>query len=64
MQNKGAVRFFAIALTIVCVYQLSFTIVTQRVERDANIRCGLTGQGFGRAPHSNRSARINNSRND
>jgi SecD/SecF fusion protein len=37
MQNKGAVRGFAIALAIVCVYQLSFTIVTQKVEKDARI---------------------------
>jgi SecD/SecF fusion protein len=35
MQNKGAVRVFAIALAIVCVYQLSFTFVAQKVERDA-----------------------------
>ncbi len=35
MQNKGAIRVFAIALAIVCVYQLSFTFVTRKVERDA-----------------------------
>ncbi|MEE9461845.1 MAG: protein translocase subunit SecD, partial [Bacteroidales bacterium] len=35
MQNKGAVRGFAIALAIVCVYQLSFTFVSRKVERDA-----------------------------
>jgi SecD/SecF fusion protein len=35
MQNKGAVRFFAIALAIVCIYQLSFTFVTRKVEKDA-----------------------------
>jgi len=35
MQNKGAIRFFAIALAVVCVYQLSFTFVAQKVERDA-----------------------------
>src|SRR5215510_1302203 len=27
MQSKGAIRFLAIALAIVCLYQLSFTIV-------------------------------------
>jgi len=35
MQNKGAIRFLAIALAIVCLYQLSFTIVTSKVESDA-----------------------------
>ncbi len=40
MQNKGAVRVFAIALAIVCVYQLSFTFVTQKVEKDASRYAG------------------------
>ncbi len=35
MQNKGAIRLIAIALTLVCLYQLSFTWVTKKVERDA-----------------------------
>ena len=35
MQNKGAIRFFAIALAIVCVFQLSFTLITYRVEKKA-----------------------------
>ncbi|MBL7925953.1 MAG: protein translocase subunit SecDF [Bacteroidia bacterium] len=35
MQNKGAVRLFAILLAIVCVYQLSFTIFTKSVENSA-----------------------------
>ena len=35
MQNKGAVRLFAIALAVVCVYQLSFTFVSNKVENDA-----------------------------
>jgi SecD/SecF fusion protein len=35
MQNKGAIRFFAIALTLVCLYQLSFTWITKKVENDA-----------------------------
>ena len=29
MQSKGAVRFLAIALAIVCLYQLSFTLVAR-----------------------------------
>jgi SecD/SecF fusion protein len=35
MQNKGAIRFFAIALAVVCIYQLSFTWVTMRIRKDA-----------------------------
>jgi len=35
MQNKGAIRLFAIALAIVCVYQLSFTFVSRKVQNDA-----------------------------
>lgn len=35
MQNKGAIRFFAIALAVVCIFQLSFTWVTYRVEQNA-----------------------------
>lgn len=35
MQNRGAIRLIAIALTLVCIYQLSFTFVTNRVERKA-----------------------------
>lgn len=35
MQNKGAIRFFAIVLALVVVYQLSFTFFATKVERDA-----------------------------
>jgi SecD/SecF fusion protein len=35
MQNKGAIRLFAIMLALVCVYQLSFTFVAGRVEKKA-----------------------------
>ncbi len=35
MQGKGVVKFFAIILAIVCLYQLSFTWVTHKVESDA-----------------------------
>ncbi len=35
MQSKGAVRFFAIALSVVCLYQLSFTLITRNVEKKA-----------------------------
>lgn len=36
MQNKGAIRLIAIALALVCVYQLSFTLVTKVVEKKAS----------------------------
>ncbi|MCL2028422.1 MAG: protein translocase subunit SecDF [Bacteroidales bacterium] len=35
MQNKGAIRFFAIIFALICVYQLSFTLVTRNVEKRA-----------------------------
>lgn len=35
MQAKGLVRFFSIALTIVCIYQLSFTFKAYQVEKKA-----------------------------
>jgi SecD/SecF fusion protein len=35
MRNKGAIWTLAIALALVCLYQLSFTIVTYKVKRDA-----------------------------
>ncbi len=36
MQGKGIVRFFLIAMTIVCLYQYSLMIPTQRVEKKAD----------------------------
>jgi len=35
MQNKGLIRLLAIALALVCFYQLYFTFKTYKVERDA-----------------------------
>ncbi|WP_461452990.1 protein translocase subunit SecDF [Mucilaginibacter sp.] len=35
MQGKGVVKFFAILLAVVCLYQLSFTWVARRVQNDA-----------------------------
>ena len=35
MQNKGLIRFLAWAFILVCLYQLSFTVVTSIVERNA-----------------------------
>ena len=37
MQGKGVVKFFAIVLALVCLYQLSFTWVAHKVENDARV---------------------------
>ena len=35
MQNKGLIKFIAIVLAVACAYQLSFTVVSSRVESKA-----------------------------
>ncbi len=35
MQNKGFIRVFAVLLTLVCIFYLSFSFVTNRYEKDA-----------------------------
>src|SRR5665648_1175544 len=35
MQNRGLIRLLAIALALVCIYQLYFTVKTYQVENDA-----------------------------
>ena len=35
MQNKGLIKVFAILFGLVCIYQLSFTFITNNVETDA-----------------------------
>ena len=35
MQSRGAIKFFAILFALVCLFQLSFTFMTSRVESDA-----------------------------
>ncbi len=35
MQNKGVFRFLAILIALVCLFQLSFTLCTRMVEKDA-----------------------------
>lgn len=35
MQNKGLIKFFAIIFALVCIYQLSFTFVSNGIEKDA-----------------------------
>lgn len=37
MQNKGLIRLFAVILSVVCLYQLSFTWFAKNVEKDAVI---------------------------
>ncbi|WKK66382.1 protein translocase subunit SecDF [Lutimonas zeaxanthinifaciens] len=37
MQNKGLIRLFAVILSVVCLYQLSFTWLAKNVEKDAVI---------------------------
>ncbi len=36
MQSKGAIKFLAILVSIICLFQLSFTIVTNRIESKAH----------------------------
>ncbi|MFZ4401139.1 MAG: protein translocase subunit SecDF [Bacteroidales bacterium] len=36
MQNKGAIKIFAILFALVCFYHLSFTYKTYRIEKDAS----------------------------
>ncbi|MDQ3050506.1 MAG: protein translocase subunit SecDF [Bacteroidota bacterium] len=40
MQSKGAIKFFAIILAVVCLYQLSFTLVSRNVESNAREASG------------------------
>ena len=35
MQNKGAILFLAIALALVSLYQLSFTVASNKVKKEA-----------------------------
>ena len=35
MQNKGAIKFLAVLMAIACLYQLSFTFVTNHIEGKA-----------------------------
>jgi SecD/SecF fusion protein len=37
MRNKGAILTLAIALTVVCIYQLSFTVVAEKYKKDARV---------------------------
>ena len=35
MQGKGIIKFFTIVLTIVCIYQLSFTLKSYQIKKEA-----------------------------
>ena len=37
MQNKGAIKIFAILLGLACIFYLSFTWITRSVEKDAEL---------------------------
>ena len=41
MQLKGLVRFFAIALILICLYQLSFTWIVRSHEKSMDEKAGL-----------------------
>jgi SecD/SecF fusion protein len=44
MQNKGAIKIFAILLALACIFYLSFTWITHSVETDAKeYAAGVTG---------------------
>jgi SecD/SecF fusion protein len=45
MQNKGAIKFFAIAFALVCLFQLSFNFFTNSTERAAS-RYASSGQAL------------------
>src|SRR5690606_4865595 len=40
MQSKGLIKFLVAVLTVACLYALSFTFVTRKVERDAQAYAG------------------------
>jgi SecD/SecF fusion protein len=45
MQNKGAIRLFAILLAVVSLYQLTFTYYTRKVEKDAREFAEMRAKG-------------------
>ena len=46
MQNKGFVKVFAVLLTLVCIYYLSFSVVTSRYESRAAQMSPEAGQRY------------------
>jgi SecD/SecF fusion protein len=57
MQNKGAIKLFAILLGLTCIYYLSFTWVTRSVEKDAD---EYAAEYVGRADVQARAKNISN----
>ena len=45
MQNKGLIRLFAIVFGLLCLYYLSFTIITNNVESDADAYAEVKSDG-------------------
>ncbi len=41
MQNKGLIRFLAICFVLVCLFQLSFSFATKKIENKAKTRAEL-----------------------
>ena len=37
MQNKGLIKLFALLFGLVSIYQLSYTFITSKVEKDAQV---------------------------
>lgn len=46
MQNKGAIRILAVALALVCLYQLSFSFFSSRVESKAEAYATAQSEGL------------------
>ena len=46
MQNKGFVKFIAIALTLICVFYLSFSFVTRHYEQKAEAMGEAAGKAY------------------
>src|SRR5699024_4566490 len=40
MQSKGLIKFLVVVITLACLYSLSFTFVTRKVEKDAATYAG------------------------
>lgn len=50
MQSKGAIRFVAICLVLACLWQLSFTLVTNIHNRKADKKAELAVENFQKSP--------------
>ena len=57
MQNKGVIRFFAIAFAIICLFQLSFTFFARRVDRRADAFAKVNTEAEAKALAGNNQTR-------